>query len=76
MPRMAKLDCVHPGNLKPKHCIAGRSGRLAAFGACGHEPPRVQPAVSLALAELEKGLGLKLFERTPRGVVPNSYGDA
>ena len=34
-----------------------------------------QPAVSKALAELERGLGLKLFERTARGVVPTAYGE-
>ena len=34
-----------------------------------------QPAVSLALGQLERGLGMRLFERTPRGVVPNAYGE-
>ena len=34
-----------------------------------------QPAVSKALGELERGLGLKLFERTARGVVPTAYGE-
>ena len=34
-----------------------------------------QPAVSLALGQLERGLGMRLFERTPRGVVPNTYGE-
>jgi DNA-binding transcriptional LysR family regulator len=34
-----------------------------------------QPAVSKALAELERGLGLKLFERTARGVHPTVYGE-
>ena len=33
-----------------------------------------QPAVSKTLAELEKGLGVKLFERTARGVHPTIYG--
>jgi len=32
------------------------------------------PAVSKALAELEKGLGLQLFSRTPSGVRPTVYG--
>jgi DNA-binding transcriptional LysR family regulator len=35
-----------------------------------------QPAVSLALGELEKGLGFKLFDRTPKGVVPNAFGES
>jgi DNA-binding transcriptional LysR family regulator len=34
-----------------------------------------QPAVSKALAELERGLGLKLFERTARGIHPTIYGE-
>lgn len=33
------------------------------------------PAVSKALAELERGLGLTLFERTTHGIVPTLYGD-
>ncbi|WP_321818155.1 MULTISPECIES: LysR substrate-binding domain-containing protein [unclassified Paraburkholderia] len=33
------------------------------------------PAVSKALAELEKGLGLTLFSRTTQGLVPSPYGD-
>jgi DNA-binding transcriptional LysR family regulator len=34
-----------------------------------------QPAVSKTLAELERGLGLRLFERTARGVHPTIYGE-
>ena len=34
-----------------------------------------QPAISRALAQLERGLGLKLFERTARGVHPTIYGE-
>jgi DNA-binding transcriptional LysR family regulator len=33
------------------------------------------PAVSKALAELEKGLGLELFTRTTRGLRPTTYGE-
>ena len=33
------------------------------------------PAVSKALAELEKGLGMKLFERTTHGLRPTIYGE-
>ncbi|MEM5311134.1 LysR substrate-binding domain-containing protein [Paraburkholderia sp. JHI869] len=33
------------------------------------------PAVSKALAELERGLGLTLFSRTAQGLVPTPYGD-
>lgn len=33
-----------------------------------------QPAVSKALAEIEAGVGVPLFERTPRGLVPTAQG--
>lgn len=33
------------------------------------------PAVSKSLAELERGLGLALFSRTTRGLMPTPYGD-
>lgn len=33
------------------------------------------PAVSKSLAELERGLGLTLFERTTQGIVPTPYGE-
>jgi len=33
-----------------------------------------QPAVSKALAELERGLGMPLFARTPQGLVPTQEG--
>jgi len=35
-----------------------------------------QPAVSKAIAELEHTLGVKLLERSPRGVEPTLYGGA
>lgn len=33
-----------------------------------------QPAVSKALAEIESGVGMPLFERTPRGLIPTPHG--
>jgi DNA-binding transcriptional LysR family regulator len=33
-----------------------------------------QPAVSKTLAEIETGLGVKLFERLPKGLLPTSFG--
>lgn len=33
------------------------------------------PAVSKSLAELERGLGLPLFSRTKRGLIPTPYGE-
>ena len=73
---MAQLDWYIRANLKPRHLqllVALDDQRhLGRVATALHVS---QPAVSLALGELEKGLGLKLFERTPRGVVPNSYGE-
>lgn len=34
-----------------------------------------QPAVSKSLSELEEDLGLKLFDRTNRGITPTVYGE-
>ncbi|MDR3087412.1 MAG: LysR family transcriptional regulator, partial [Azoarcus sp.] len=33
------------------------------------------PAVSKLLAEIEHGLGFKLFTRTVKGLIPTPYGD-
>lgn len=33
-----------------------------------------QPAVSKALAEIENGVGVALFERTPQGMLPTAHG--
>ena len=35
-----------------------------------------QPALSKAISNLETGLGVRLLDRQPRGVVPTPYGDA
>lgn len=76
MQDMAQLDWYIRANLKPRHLqllVALDDQRhLGRVATALHVS---QPAVSLALSELEKGLDLKLFERTPRGVVPNSYGE-
>lgn len=34
-----------------------------------------QPALSKAIAQLEAGLGVRLLDRRPRGVVPTPFGD-
>lgn len=73
---MAQLDWYIRANLKPKHLqLLVALDDLRHLGRVAASLHVSQPAVSLALGELEKGLGLKLFERTPRGVVPNNYGD-
>lgn len=73
---MAQLDWYIRANLKPRHLqLLVSLDDVRHLGRVATAMHVSQPAVSLALAELEKGLGLKLFERTPRGVVPNSYGE-
>ncbi len=74
---MAKLDWYLRANLKPRHLhmlVAlddfRHVGRVAATLNV------TQPAVSKSLADVEKGLGLKLFERTARGVHPTVYGES
>ena len=35
-----------------------------------------QPAVSRTISDLEHSLGLRLFDRSPQGIVPTPYGHA
>ena len=35
-----------------------------------------QPAVSKAIADMERAVGLRLLDRTPRGIEPTVYGHA
>jgi DNA-binding transcriptional LysR family regulator len=73
---MAQLDWYIRANLKLRHLqllvVLDDLRHLGRAAAALNVTP---PAASLTLAELERGLELKLFERTPRGVVPNSYGE-
>lgn len=73
---MADFDWFIRANLKPRHfrmLVALDDFRnLARVADSMHVS---QPAVSMALGELEKGLGLKLFDRTQKGVIPNAYGE-
>lgn len=74
---MAKLDWYIRANLKPKHMqmlIAldelRQVGRVASYLNVS------QPAISKTLAEIERGLGVELFLRSPKGLVPTPYGQA
>ncbi|HTK01568.1 MAG TPA: LysR substrate-binding domain-containing protein [Bordetella sp.] len=70
------IDAFWRGSLKLRHLrllIALDDHRhVSRVAAVLH---LTQPAVSKALAEIEDGVGLKLFERTPRGIMPTSYGE-
>lgn len=74
---MAKLDWYIRANLKPKHMqmlIAldelRQVGRVASYLNVS------QPAISKTLTELERGLGVELFLRSPKGLVPTRYGQS
>ncbi|MCK9508223.1 MAG: LysR family transcriptional regulator [Pigmentiphaga sp.] len=73
---MAQLDWYIRANLKPKHLqLLVTLDDLRNISQAALYLNITQPAVSLALSELEKGLGLKLFDRNARGVQPNAYGE-
>ncbi|HEV6965287.1 MULTISPECIES: LysR family transcriptional regulator [Roseateles] len=50
----------------------GRHGSILHAAQAAH---LTQPAASKLLADLEHALGVKLFERLPRGVAPTWYGE-
>src|SRR3954462_6200864 len=73
---MARLDWYIRANVKPRHLqllVALDDHRNT--GRAAEHLNISQPAVSKALGELQRGLGVKLFERTARGVSPTSYGE-
>lgn len=73
---MAQLDWYIRANLKLRQLqLLLALDDLRHLGRVAAALNVSQPAISLSLAELERGLDIKLFERTPRGVVPNSYGE-
>lgn len=73
---MAQLDWYIRANLKPRHLqLLVALDDLRNLGKVATAMHVSQPAISLALGELERGLGLQLFERTARGVNPTVYGE-
>lgn len=73
---MAQLDWYIRANLKPRHLqLLVALDNFRHIGRAAASLNLSQPAVSLSLGELEKGLGLALFERHARGVTPNAYGE-
>jgi len=73
---MAQLDSYIRTHLKPRHLqILVALDNIRNLGKVAASMHVTQPAVSKSLAELERGLGLRLFERTSRGVFPTIYGE-
>ena len=73
---MSELDWYLEINLKARHMrllvMIDTYRNLTQVADVTHV---TVPAVSKSLAELEKGLGLVLFSRTARGLVPTNYGE-
>jgi DNA-binding transcriptional LysR family regulator len=73
---MSQLDVYVRTSFKPRHLqLLVALDEIRHLGKVAASINVSQPAVSKALGELERGLGLKLFERTARGVVPTAYGE-
>ena len=73
---MAQLDWYIRANLKPRHLqLLVALDDLRNTGRAAEHLNISQPAVSKALGELQRGLGVRLFERTARGVTPTPYGE-
>ena len=73
---MIQIDSYVRTSLKPRHLqLLVALDEIRHLGKVATSINVTQPAVSKALAELERGLGLKLFERTARGVHPTAYGE-
>lgn len=73
---MARLDWYIRANLKPRHLqlLVGLDD-LRHVGRVAEMLNVSQPAVSKALAEIERGVGLSLFERGKNGLMPTVYGE-
>jgi DNA-binding transcriptional LysR family regulator len=52
------------------------AARLGSLGKAANELAISQPAVSKAIIDLERLLGVRLLERSPKGVEPTMYGHA
>lgn len=73
---MSQLDIYVRTSFKPRHLqLLVALDEIRHLGKVAASINVSQPAVSKALGELERGLGLKLFERTARGVYPTAYGE-
>lgn len=72
---MSQLDAFIRTSFKPRHWqLLVALDDIRHLGKVAASINVSQPAISKALGELERGLGLRLFERTARGVIPTTYG--
>lgn len=63
-------------HLKTRHLVLlAELGRHGSIQRAAQAASLTQPAASKLLGELEHALGVPLFERLPRGVVPTWYGE-
>ena len=71
-----RADRFVRSHLKTRHLVLlvelGRNGSILHAAQAAN---LTQPAASKLLGELEHALGVPLFERLPRGVVPTRYGE-
>jgi len=73
---MNAIDGFEHIGLKPRQLqLIVALDDLRSISKVAHYVKITQPAVSKALAELERDLGLQLFERTNRGIIPTVYGE-
>ena len=49
--------------------------RYGSFNKAAEELSRTQPAITLAIKQLEEFVGLKLLDRTTRRVIPTAEGE-
>lgn len=72
---MARLDWFIRANLRLKHLqLLVALDDLRNVGKVAAHLHVTQPAISKALAALEAGLGVRLFDRTARGMEPTEHG--
>ncbi|NJD88472.1 MAG: LysR family transcriptional regulator [Betaproteobacteria bacterium] len=73
---MNPLDRALRSTLKLRHLqLLVALDRFRHIGRVADSLSVTQPAVSRSLAEIESALGLRLFDRSPRGPTPTAYGE-
>lgn len=74
---MGPLDRILRSGLKLRHLqMLVAVDRFRHVGRAAEFLALSQPALSRSLAEIEAMLGLRLFDRSPRGTQPTAFGEA